>query len=236
MTLAHGLDAVARASVRFVVEQSIDAILEGRDIGVSREEFQRTILPPQMPPPAPPALAPQPTPAPRHVQLAGGYEALALGSGAYQQGAKLLVAVRFARLQVAAAARLAAPLSVAGDGATARLTTGGVELSAAGTLLALGELSLTAGLGAGLDFTRVEPTVTTPGLQPATAFWAGSPSLQAFAELERLFGAFSLAVALGAEVHPLAERYTVRSGTETRDVFVPWRVRPALAVLAGVVF
>ena len=42
MALAHGLDAVARASVRFVIEQSIDAILEGREIGVSRDEFQRS--------------------------------------------------------------------------------------------------------------------------------------------------------------------------------------------------
>src|SRR5262249_13782082 len=33
MALANGLDAVARAGIRFVIEQSIDAILEGRDIG-----------------------------------------------------------------------------------------------------------------------------------------------------------------------------------------------------------
>ena len=52
MTLAHGLDPVARASVRFVIEESIDAILEGREIGVSREEFQRTIAAPAEPPPA----------------------------------------------------------------------------------------------------------------------------------------------------------------------------------------
>ena len=59
MALAHGLDAVARASVRFVIEQSIDAILEGREIGVSRDEFQRSGLsatPARSPAPlAPPA-------------------------------------------------------------------------------------------------------------------------------------------------------------------------------------
>ncbi len=47
MALPHGLDAVARASVRFVIEQSIDAILEGREIGVSRDEFQRSALAPR---------------------------------------------------------------------------------------------------------------------------------------------------------------------------------------------
>ena len=53
IALPHGLDAVARASVRFVVEQSIDAILEGREIGVSREEFQRGALPSPAAPAAP---------------------------------------------------------------------------------------------------------------------------------------------------------------------------------------
>ena len=77
MALANGLDAVARASVRFVIEQSIDAILEGRDIGVSREEFQRSVAPPppaaEPPPPAPaPAPAPVPAPAPATNSAAAG--------------------------------------------------------------------------------------------------------------------------------------------------------------------
>ncbi len=55
MALPHGLDAVARASVRFVIEQSIDAILEGREIGVSRDEFQRGVSGP--PPPVAAATA-----------------------------------------------------------------------------------------------------------------------------------------------------------------------------------
>jgi hypothetical protein len=237
MALPHGLDAVARAGVRFVVEQSIDAILEGREIGMSREEFERSALPPppvadvpRAPPPSPPA------PARTQWQLAGAYEALAMGSGEYQQGAKLLIAARFARVQIAVAAWLAAPMSVAGDGAQARLWTGGASVSVAAQLLTIGTLSLVAGLGAGFDLTRVEPAVTTPGLQPAATFWAPSPLVQPFAEFERLFGKISVGLAVGAELHPLAERYTVKSGSETRDVFVPWRLRPAVALLVGVVF
>jgi hypothetical protein len=238
MAVPHGLDAVARASVRFVVEQSIDAILEGREIGVSREEFQRSVLPPrpvaEAPHPPPP---PPPGPARPQWRLAVGYEALAMGSGEYQQGAKLLVAARFTRVQIGVTGRLAAPMSVTGDGAQARLWTGGAGVSAAAQLLTLGTLSLTAGVGAGFDLTHVEPAVTMPGLQPAAAFWAPSPLVQPFAALEYLFfGRISVTVAFGAELHPLAERYTVESSSATGDVFVPWRVRPTATVLVGAVF
>ena len=135
VTLDHGFDAVARESALFVIEESIDAILEGRDIGVSREEYQRSVAPP---PPAPsrrPAPPPAPAPpAPRdaaRLLLAAGYDGVALGSGAYQHAAKLVVAARLARVQISAAARFAAPLSIAGDGVQAELWTGGVSVSGA---------------------------------------------------------------------------------------------------------
>ena len=243
MALAHGLDAVARASVRFVVEQSIDAILEGREIGVSREEFQRSIAapppPPAAPPPAPvpsPPTAPPPPPVESRLSLAAGYEGVALGSGEYQHAARIVFGARFARLRFAAAARIAAPVSIAGDGVQARLASGGVSLSGAARILSLENLFLSAGLGAGLDMTRVEPTVTMPDLQPTAAFWASGPLLLAFAEIERVFGRFSVALVAGAEAHLLAERYTVKTATETRDIFVPRRVRPAAAALVGVIF
>jgi hypothetical protein len=249
MALPHGWDAVARASVELVVEQSIDAILEGREIGVSREEFQRTVLPPPTvaeapstpaaPPAAPvPASAPAPAsaPSPTQLLLEAGAELVAMGSGQYQQAAKVAVAARMARVEIAVGARLAAPISITGDGVQARLWTGGITLSGAGRPLSRGNLAVMAGLAAGLDFTRVTPAVTTLDLQPATAFWAAGPSLEPFAGVERMFGRISVSVAAGAEIHLLAERYSVRTGTETRAVFVPARVRPAAALLVGAVF
>ncbi len=246
MALPHGLDAVARASVRYVVEQSIDAILEGREIGVSREEFQRGALPSPPAPAAPRAAPAAPTPAPpapasagSQLQIAGGYEAVAMGSGEFQQAAKIAVAARVARVVIAAAARLAAPMSIVGDGAQARLSTAGLSVSAAGRFLSLGSLSISAGLGAGVDFTRVAPAVApgvaTPDLRPAAAFWALAPWLKPFAGIERLFGRISVAVAVGAEIHPLDERYTVKADA-TREVFAPGRLRPEAEVLVGVAF
>ena len=84
--------------------------------------------------------------------------------------------------------------------------------------------------------TRVAPTVTAPDLQAAAVFWAPSPLLRTFVEIERLFGKISVSVALGAEALLLAERYTVRTSDSARDVFVPRRLRPEATVLVGVVF
>jgi hypothetical protein len=241
MALPHGLDAVARASVRLVVEESIDAILEGREIGVSREEFERSVLPP---PPvvetarAPTVPAPPPAPAPTspRLLLAAGYELVVMGSGEYQQALKVALGARLARVQIAAAARLAAPVSIAGDGAQARLSAGAASVSAAGRLVSAGALSVMAGLAAGLELTRVEPAVTLPDLQPAQAFWALGPFVQPFAEVQRIFGNVSVALAVAADIHPLAERYTIRTGGEARDIFLPMRVRPAAALMIGVLF
>jgi hypothetical protein len=253
MALPHGLDAVARASVRFMVEQSVDAIREGREIGMSREEFRRQEIQPsavapletspatrptmEVPPAAAPAPAPPaPMPSPTRLLLAAGYELVALGSGEYQHGARVAVGARLARVQIAAAARLAAPVSIASDGVRARLSNGAVTLSAAGRILCLGSLCVMAGLGVGLDLTRVDPVVTTQGLQPAPAFWALGPVLQPCAQAERLFGKLAVAVAVFADVHLLAERYTVTTGGGTRDVFVPSRARPAGALWLGWLF
>ena len=246
MALAHGLDAVARASVRFVIEQSIDAILEGCEIGVSRDEFQRSGLPPPpAPAPLPAAPAPEatrapaaPPPAPTRtaLQVAAGYQALVMGSGEFQHAAKVAVAARFGRVAVAVAARVAVPISIAGDGVRAQLTTTSASASVAVRAWTLGGFSLLTGLGAGVDFTRVAPTVTAANLQPAPAFWAVAPTLTPFVAIERLFGNVSIAVAGGVEVHPLDERYTVRTGTDTREVFVPGRVRPELEALVAFAF
>jgi hypothetical protein len=241
LALPRGLDAVARASARFVIEQSIDAILEGRDIGVSREEFQRSMAPPPSaaPTPSPPAVPPvipPPAPVERRLLLAGGYDGLALGAGQYQHAAKVVLAMRFTRFQIAGAARLAAPLSIAGDGVQARLSTGGINVSGTGRLFTVQELSIIAGLGVGADLTRVAPAVSAPDLQPAGAFWAKSASLQGFAAIEGVFGRILVMAAAGVEAHLLAERYTVRADGATREVFVPRRLRPAAALLAGVLF
>ncbi len=238
VTMNHGFDAVARESALFVIEESIDAILEGRDIGVSREEYQRSVAPPPPAPsaPSPPSPPPPPTGAGARLFLAAGYDGVALGSGAYQHAAKLVGAARLARVQISAAARFAAPLSIAGDGVQAELWTGGVSVSGAAKLVGFGNLSVNLGLGGGVDLTRVAPTVTAPDVQAAAVFWAPGPLLRTFVAIEQLFGKVSVSIALGLEAHLLAERYTVRTADSARDVFVPRRLRPEAAVLVGALF
>ena len=78
-----------------------------------------------------------------------------------------------------------------------------------------------AGLGAGLDFTRVGAGGHDGRPQPAAAFWAVAPSLTPFAAIERFFGRISVAVTASAEIHLLDERYAVKTATDTRKVFCP---------------
>jgi hypothetical protein len=238
MTTKQGFDAGARERALFVIEESIDAILEGRDIGVSREEFQRSVAPSPPAPtaPSPPSPPPPPTRDGARLVLAGGYDGVAVGSGVYQHAAKLVGAARLARVQISAAARFAAPLTIAGNGVQAELWTGGVSVSAAAKLLGFGNLSVSLGLGGGVDLTRVAPTVTTPDVQAAAVFWAPGPLLRTFVAIEQLFGKVSVSVALGLEGHLLAERYTVRTDDSARDIFVPRRLRPEAAVLVGALF
>src|SRR5262249_36141493 len=163
---------------------------EGRDIGVSREEFQRGVPAPPAPappPPAPPvpALVPTPTPDTGHLLLAGGSEFIPLGARAYQHAPRIVVAPRFTPPPPPPRGP---PVSGAGAGARARLSVGAPGASGGGSFLTAGSLSVIAGLGAGLELGHVEPTVTTPDLTPAASFWAAGPLVEAFAALEERFG------------------------------------------------
>lgn len=263
--LEQGFDPVARAGTLFIIEQSIDAmidaILAGQEIGVSREEYERTVAAAQ--PPSAQEAAPEPerpprrpsdvpssavsqvvsapsaagTGAERRLRIAGGYEGATMGQGRYRHAARLVLALGFARLQLAIGARLAAPVALAGQGAEARLWSGGADVSAGMRFPLASNLSIAAVLGFGGDLTRVAPSVIDAALEPSTPFWAATPSARAAVELERVFARrFTVALTLGAEARLLAERYTVRSGLDAGDVFVPRRVWPLAALLFGTSF
>jgi len=241
-SLDHGLDPVARESVLFVVEQSVAEILAGRAIGVLREEYQRG-LEAAAPPPAAAREVSAPTTSVRAVkqsewkryQVAAGYEAVALGSNQLQHGPKVVVAAHFTRLRIAADLRIALPMAIAGGDAQAQLSTGAAALTAA-WVLALHSTAILAGVGAGLDVTRIEPSVAGPDLKPTARFWAAGPYLRVFTEVERSFGRIAAAVGVGVEAHLLTERYTLETGGQTRDAFTPFRLRPTVAVTVGTRF
>jgi hypothetical protein len=244
LPLEDGFDTVARESVLFIVERSLAAILAGQEIGVTWDEYRRSLEPvaPAPTPPAPnvvPVVGPAPAPpatGPRRVSLAAGYEGSAMGTGTYPHGPKIAVGRRLARVRVGGALRLQAPMTVGDAAVDARLSTAGGAFSIAATLFSRQNLSVAGGVGAGLDATRIEPAVSSSNLQPTPAFWAGSLNVRAFAEVEQLFGRLSVALAIGLEVYPLSERYNVAATDGVRSVFVPHRIRPVVGLLFGVLF
>lgn len=232
LPLDNGFDGVARESVLFVVERSLDEILAGREIGVTWDEYQRSVEPA-----AAPAAAPMPpVTQPRRVSLAAGYEASAMGTGVYPHGPRVTLGVRFARVRLGGALRLQVPVTAGDDTATARLTTAGGALSIAATLFSRRDLFVAGGAGVGLDATRIAPTASSPDLQPAPPFWAGSFNLRGFTEIEQIIGRLSLSAVIGLEIYPLAERYTVAAAGGVRTVFAPHRLRPVAALMVGVLF
>jgi len=238
MPLQHGFDAVARESVLFVVESSLEAMLAGQAIGVSREDYRRDLEATRAPAPAvveapaagPAAVTPSPT-----IAIAGiGYGATALGAGVAAHGPHVALEYWSHRLRLGAGFHADVPVRVGDAGAGARLSTAGARLSVAARLLSHGGLALIAGGGAGYDATRVQPSVTAAELLPTATFWAGGASLRGFVELDGSVGRFVLALAAGADVHPIAERYLVNDASGTREVFVPLRVRPTATLTLGI--
>ena len=182
----------------------------------------------QTPAPAPAAVTPPP------IVLVVGYGATAMGRGVVAHGPDVALQYRSPRLRLGAGLHADAPVRVGDDAAGAHLSTVGARLSVAARLLSRGGFAFAGGAGAGYDATRVQPAVSAPELEPTAAFWAGSPSLRGFVELDWSVGRFVLALAAGADVHPLAERYLVTGAAGTREVFVPLRLRPMAGFTLGV--
>jgi hypothetical protein len=249
LVLARGFDAVARESLLFVVERSVAAMLAGQTIGVSREEYQEeyqidVARAASANAPTPPGVTPPPTSLPLAIAaasaprlpmtLSAGYQIAALGSDTYPHSLDLRFGLGLGRLRMAADLGLAAPFTV-GDGDTgARLFNGAARVSLAAPLLSRRGLSLCAGLGAGLDLTRVRPGVTSPALRASAPFWAADLALRVFVDVEQRVGRWAIDLIVGADAYPTAERYLVAGPTGDNPVFVARQLRPVAALLFGV--
>ena len=234
--LSGGIDEIAREELGHIVESSVDALLGGGEIGVSRVEAAAQlgvdIRPPEEP--APEAPAPSPEPAPRAQGVLGlGYQAQFWGGSvpAYH-GPVLLGGVRASATRVRPGAMLTVqyltPVLLQAEAIDLRLQ--GAALRVMATLSPrLGEsLELNVAVGGGVDLVRVSPAATEDG-----AAVAADPYTAIFPEAEVDVG---LAARLG---RGLALRFDALVGIDMIDsfyfvagapdpLFDPWVVRPGL--------
>jgi len=227
-------DAVELELIRLVVDSSVEAILKGRALGVSRDEFERSLAPAPAPEAAPkpkPAQEPKPEPESRWA-IAAGYSGTMLSSDSVAHGPELSAERRWRHLRLGVILSQQLPLTVTRSEVDMRLLSSGIRFVATFPAAITSHLSASFGLGAGVDATHVSPRGN--GAQPA--FWATDPLVAAMATLERAFGAAVVSVRVGVDLDLLATRYLVARADATSVLWSPWRWRPAAALQLGFAF
>lgn len=224
-------DAVEIELIRFVVESSVEAMLKGNALGITRDEFERSLSPPE----APVAILPSPsapTPKPRPWAIALGYSGTMLASDFVAHGPEFAAELRRHNLRLEIDLLQRFPLTVARAGIDTRLISSGVRLHAALPLALGSRTSVSLGLGIGLDATHVAPA----GIGATSTFWVTDPLVLALTTIEHSFGAVVVSAHLGVEWDVLASRYTATRPDGTAVLWMPLRFRPFAAIRFGRLF
>jgi hypothetical protein len=221
-------DTVEVELIRFVVESSVEAMLQGSALGVSRDEFERSLSPPEVPvtlPWSPPAA----TVKQHRWALAVGYSGTMLASDVVAHGPELGAELRQHNLRLGVTLLQRLPLTVTREGIDTRLISSGVRIHAAMAIALGSHTSASVGIGVGLDATHVAPA----GIGAASAFWVTDPLVLALTTLERTFGGVIVSAHLGMEWDALASRYSASRADGTAVLWTPLRFRPTAALRMG---
>jgi hypothetical protein len=222
-------DAVELELIRFVVDSAVQAILTGHPVGVSRNEFEKslTAVPATTTPPAPVVSPPWPRWA-----IAAGYSGTMLSSTVISQGPDLNAELRWRRLRLGVTLSQQLPFTVTGAGARARLVSSGLRAFAAVPVAIGSHARASFGVGAGVDATHVAPEA----VGATAAYWVTDPLLLALGTLQRALGRLIASVDVGVELDLVAARYSVIDAGATLVVWRPQRWRPFAAARVGLSF
>jgi len=232
-----GLDEVAIEEVAYIVESSVDALLRGGTLGVTRAVaaaelgVERSASPP---PPVVPARAPRRW----ALALGAGYFARAWGIGAVQHGPAIDLAIvrRSDRVDAGAALEGAVivPIRVREEDLELRLVGGGLRALAHVAGPVARRWWWDGRLGLGVDIVRDEGRALAPSA-------AGSSAVTRPIAVLALRTGPTVAIGRGrnrlvvrlhatADVELAGVRYVT---TEGDTVLAPWRVRPGAALTIG---
>ena len=240
-------DAVELELIRLVVDSSVEAILRGRALGVSRDEFERSLAPPPVPEPPPtptptptPARppAPEPEPAPAATSrrgnwgIAAGYFATMLSTASVAHGPELGAERRWPGLRLGLTLSQEFLQTVTSADVGMHLLSSGIRVSVAFPKAITSHLAASLGLGAGVDATHVTPNGT--GAQPS--FWVTDPLVVAMATVEHAYGELVVSVRVGVDVDLIAPQYLVAGSDGPRVLWTPSRWRPFAALRLGLLF
>jgi hypothetical protein len=220
-----------------ILSSSVEALLNGARIGISRDEARQMLLPP-------PKDTGSVTGEPRRssdssVRLGAAlfYELQALSSTVdTAQGpgfsVSFLVPTGPIRWGLAGSAQYAHAYFES-DLASARLDEGRMRL------LALSEVDLAtrwawrSGFGGGPSFVYLTPNVTASDLEATEARWLVYGMLRAQSGLVYREERVALGVSVAAELDVLDHQMTVELERDTHVLFDPWLIRPSLSLFFG---
>jgi hypothetical protein len=243
MTLDHGLDTVATEALAFVAQSSLEALLAGKTIGMTRDDYQHSLeaVAPRPAPRQAAASTPQPNRAglndmrPSHWDLWAGYELQGWDGATVRHEAALGIEYERWRLRFGVDLFGTWPIQFHSGESGAELFSGGVRLVVSRPLALSHQLRLVPGLGFAIELTRIRPELSSPDAQPASAYFAVDPTIRAALGIERSFGRWSVRGILGVDLEPRPVDYVIIRQAATEVVRTPWRERPfaAIVVAAG---
>ena len=237
--LEHGLDKVAVEGLAFVAQSSLEALLAGKLIGMTRDDYEHS-LEEAAPRPAP-KPAPTPIPAPReagphdlrfsHWQVGAGYELQAWDGSTMRHAATLGIDYERRKFRLALDLFGTLPLQFHSGDSGATLLSGGARIGVARPLALPHQLRLVPGLGFALELTHIRPELSGPAVSPAASSFAFDPTIRAVVGIERSWGRWSLRGNLGMDFMARPVHYAVTRDAATEVVRSPWQERPFVAVV-----
>jgi len=243
ISLDHGLDTVAVESLALVAQSSLEALLAGRPIGMTRDDYEQSLAP-APPPPARQRVPVAPTlrvneaesreVRSSHWRLTAGYQMQAWDRATIRHEAAVGVEYERWTLRFAMSLFSTWPIQFHSGESGAELFSNGIRLQVSRPVLLPWQLRLVPGLGFAIELTRISPELS-PGAQPASPYFAVDPTARAVVGIERSLGRWSLRGILGLDWAVRPVRYVVTDQSETEVVRTPWQVRPfgAVVVTAG---
>jgi len=232
LQLPRDLDEVAREEISYVVRSSVESLLSGAKIGITRQEAQAAIQPAPKPRPRP-APTPVRTDKPRTALVVGAWwEGQMLSGTKVAQGPGVQLGISGTRPTHAVCwggAHWQFPVENDGSQLGVQLYSFGLEAMGGVHFALLDRMGLLAAAGIGTDIIHVMPYAVqgSPEVQPARWITAGRVRALVGPRL-RVQGSSTLWLGLGVDVGLQAQAYQAVRDAEMVDVFRPWQVRPLL--------
>jgi hypothetical protein len=243
IALDHALDAVAVEGLAFVAQNSLEALLAGELIGVTRDDFEHSlsVVAPQTVVPAPVAAKPIVPPSPANASLAaapasnwhlgGGYELQAWDGKTVRHEVALGLDHERGTLRFEVDVFGTWPIEFHSGDSGASLFSSGVRLGVSRPFAPTSHLRLVPGLGFAVELTRIHPELAGLGAQPDSAYFAFDPTVRAILGVEHTLGRWSLRGICGVDFLVRPVHYVVTRPTAAETVATPWRLRPFVGIV-----